>query len=142
MNIDLQCGDIVYVVAFYTKELKSAAVKARVTSITTTERLETKGGIDKKIYELQVIDGCGIFSNGSTHCYAADSGYLFTNKEDAEKAVKKHFEKAVLSGFFSRLNVIMTDIETYRQGIDNCTTDMKKELDTMREFIKILAQEA
>ena len=80
MDFEAQCGDIVYVLTYYTKEVKAAAVKARVVGIVTTEKLETKGSIDKKLYDLQVIDGCGLLLNDSIHGYAANSGYLFTNK--------------------------------------------------------------
>lgn len=142
MDFEAQCGDIVYVLTYYTKEVKAAAVKARVVGIVTTEKLETKGSIDKKLYDLQVIDGCGLLLNGSIHGYAANSGYLFTNRQDAEKAAKEELEKAIFRGSISRLNVIMQDIETYRQRIDNRIIDMKRELDDMRECMKILAKEA
>lgn len=141
MVFEAQCGDIVYVTAFWAKELKSAAVKARVVGITTTERLETKGNIDKKIYTLQVIDGCDLLSNDSTHSYDADSGFLFTNKEDAEKAAKKELENAIFRGSVSRLNIIMEDIEAYKQDLTNRILDMQIELDNIRKGIKTLTQE-
>ena len=142
MNIDAQCGDILYIVAFSTKELKSAAVRSLVVGITTTERLETKGSIDKKLYDLQVIDGCGLLQNDTRHCYAADVGYLFTNKKDAEKAAKEELEKAVFRGSISRLKLIMEDIEAYKQDLTNRISDMQRELDNIRKHIKTLTQEA